>query len=344
MIEPTSHHKSHHHPKTLRDYLRLFFTGIAMGAADIVPGVSGGTMAFILGVYEDLLNAIKSVDTNVIKLATRFKIKEILDIVPWRFLLALGLGIATSVLALSRILTNILDNDPEYLFAFFFGLVIASIIAIGIKIEGWTPKIWAALVVGAVIALIIVTRTPSRIEANLINLFFSGMLAIMAMILPGISGSFILLILGQYDNVLNAVKDFEIANIMAIGIGCVVGLALFARLLSWLLENYRRVVIAILVGFMVGSLYKIWPWKKVLETDIDRHGEVFATKEQPILPEFASSEFLVALGLCILGFVIVTALDHLQSRSNPVVLAFTNLFGSRDTSVDVQAKESSAAD
>lgn len=315
------------HSKSIRDYLRLFFTGIAMGSADIVPGVSGGTMAFILGVYEDLLNAIKSVDLNVIKLAARFKFKEVMDIVPWQFLMPLGLGIGIAVLSLSRILTNILDNDPEYLFAFFFGLVIASIIAIGIKIEGWTPQIWGALVAGAMIAILIVTRTPSRVEANPINLFFSGMLAIMAMILPGISGSFILLILGQYDNVLNSVKDFDIINILAVGIGCVVGLALFARLLSWLLENYRRVVIALLVGFMVGSLYKIWPWKKVLETDIDRHGDIFITKEQPILPEFASSEFLIALGLCLIGFVIVTALDHMQSRSNPVVLAFTSRLG-----------------
>jgi putative membrane protein len=325
-------------PKTLRDYLRLFFTGIAMGAADIVPGVSGGTMAFILGVYEDLLNGIKSVDINVIKLLTRLKIREALDMVPWQFLITLGLGIGIAILSLSRILTNILDNEPEYLFAFFFGLVIASIIAIGIKIEGWTPQIWAALAAGAIIALVIVTRTPSKIEANLINLFFSGMLAIMAMILPGISGSFILLILGQYDNVLNAVKDFEIAKIMAVGLGCIVGLALFARLLSWLLENYRRVVIATLVGFMIGSLYKIWPWKKILETDIDRHGEIFTTKDQPILPEFASSEFLIALGLCIIGFIIVTALDHLQSRSNPVVLAFTGLFRSRNTTIEPQAE------
>ncbi len=310
------------HPKTLRDYLRLFFTGIAMGSADIVPGVSGGTMAFILGVYEDLINGIKSFDLEVIKLGLQLKIKQVMDRVPWQFLMALALGIFTAVLSLSRILTTILDNDPEYLFAFFFGLVLASIIAIGAKIDQWTPYVTGALIIGAVVALFIVTRTPSKVEANPVNLFFSGMLAIVAMILPGISGSFILLILGQYDNVLNAVKDFDMVSIMAVGIGCVIGLALFARVLSWLLENYHRVVIALLVGFMIGSLWKIWPWKKVLEWDIDRHGEKFAVKEENLWPEFASQEFLIALGLAILGFAIVTLLDHQQSKANPVLALF----------------------
>lgn len=314
-------------PQSVRDYVRLFFTGIAMGSADIVPGVSGGTMAFIMGIYEDLLHAIKSVGLDVIKLGLRFKIKEALDRIPLTFLIPLFLGIATAILSLVRIITHILDTDPEYLFAFFFGLVLASIVAIAARINHWRPAIIGALVAGTAIAVLIVTRTPSKVEANPLNLFFSGMLAIMAMILPGISGSFILLILGQYDNALNAVKNVEIVNILALGLGCALGLALFVRLLSWLLKHYHQTVIALLVGFMVGSLFKIWPWKDPLQYCTDRHGDQFVCKEANILPNFVSSEFVLAVVLCVIGFVIVTAIDHLQSKSNPVVMRIKKLRG-----------------
>lgn len=298
-----------------------------MGSADIVPGVSGGTMAFIMGIYEDLLNAIKSVDLDVIKLGLRFKFKEALDRIPLSFLIPLFLGIATAILSLVRIITHILDTDPEFLFAFFFGLVLASIVAIAARITEWRPAIWGALAAGTAIAILIVTRTPSKVEANPINLFFSGMVAIMAMILPGISGSFILLILGQYDNALNAVKNVEIVNIIALGLGCVIGLALFVRLLSWLLKNYHQTVIALLVGFMVGSLFKIWPWKDPLEYCTDRHGDEFVCKEANILPDFISTEFLVAVVLLIVGFIVVTIIDHAQSKSNPVVMQLKKLRG-----------------
>ncbi|NDJ87513.1 MAG: DUF368 domain-containing protein [Chloroflexi bacterium] len=309
-------------PKTFRDYVRLFFTGGAMGAADIVPGVSGGTMAFILGVYEDLLNAIKSVDLQVIKLGLQLKIREVMEIVPWRFLLALGTGILLTILTLARVLSSIMDSDPEYLFSFFFGLVLASIIAIGAKIDQWQPVIIGSMVAGAAIAVLIVTRTPSRIEPTTLNLFFSGMIAIMAMILPGISGSFILLIMGQYDNVLDAVSNFEIVSILAVGFGAILGLMLFSRVLSWLLNRYHMPVIALLVGFMIGSLWKIWPWKETLETDIDRHGHEYAVREANRLPEFITSEFAFAFLLFLIGFLLVTYIDHQQSRTNPVMVLF----------------------
>ncbi len=301
------------HPKSLRDYLRLFFTGIAMGSADTVPGVSGGTMALILGVYEDLVDGIKSVNLNVIKLGLQFKIKQAMDLVPWQFLMALGFGILAAILTLARILTHILETDPQYLFAFFFGLVIASAIAVGARIKNWTPRIWTALGVGTAVALAIALQSSSEVDPNLFNLFISGMFAIMAMILPGISGAFILLILGQYHNVLTAVKEFQIGNIIAIGLGCLLGLVIFSRLLSWLLKNYYETMIAVLVGFMVGSLYNVWPWGD--------HSEELVEKSVS-WPGFGDAEVWIALGLAILGFVLVSVLDHLQSRANPFVLIF----------------------
>ncbi|PJF41992.1 MAG: DUF368 domain-containing protein, partial [Phototrophicales bacterium] len=241
------------HPKTIREYLRLFFTGFAMGSADIVPGVSGGTMAFILGVYESLINAIKSFNLEVIQLALRLRIKEVLELVPWRFLVALGAGIAFAILTLAHALTNLLENHPDYLYGFFFGLIVASIIAITAQIKLWTPQVIMALIAGSVIAFLIVSRPPAEdAESNPIILFFSGMIAVNAMILPGISGSFMLLIMGQYDNVLNAVKNVEIVNLFAVAIGCALGLMLFVRLLSYLLKHHHQVVIALLIGFMIG--------------------------------------------------------------------------------------------
>jgi putative membrane protein len=155
-----------------------------------------------------------------------------------------------------------------------------------------------------------------------LTLFLSGMVAIVAMILPGISGSFILLILGQYDHILNAVKSLDIVTIFPVGVGAVVGLMGFSRILSWLLQKYEQATIATLVGFMIGSLWKIWPWKDVLQTHVDRHGEVVPLVERNILPNFASSEFLIAFVLCVAGFLLVCFIDHLQSHSNPVFRLF----------------------
>lgn len=301
------------HPKSLRDYLRLFFTGIAMGSADTVPGVSGGTMALILGVYEDLVDGIKSFNLDVIKLGLQFKIKQAMDLMPWQFLMALGLGILTAILTLARVLTHVLETDPQYLFAFFFGLVVASAIAVGARIENWSPRIWGALAVGTAVALLIALQGESKVDANVFNLFIAGMFAIMAMILPGISGAFILLILGQYHNVLTAVKEFQIGNIIAVALGCLLGLMIFSRLLSWLLKNYYETMLAVLVGFMVGSLYNVWPW--------GNHSEELVEKEVS-WPGLDSSEVWIALGLAVLGFVVVSVLDHLQSRTNPFVSLF----------------------
>jgi putative membrane protein len=316
-LEKTAMTELENHPRTPREYLRLFLTGMAMGTADPIPGVSGGTMAFILGVYEDLLRSIKSFDLTLLKMLLRFDIKSAMQHVPWRFLLALGLGIVLAFLMLANIIDWLLLNERVYLFAFFFGLILASILAIGARLR-WVPLNGLMLVVGVVVALFIVTRIPVDMPHDPLTLFLSGMIAIVAMILPGISGSFILLILGQYEFVIGAVKDLDILVILPVAVGSVVGLLTFARILSWLLSRYEHPTIAVLVGFMIGSLYEIWPWKVVLETRIDRHGDVVPMVEANMLPNFAGSEFWLALALCVAGFFLVSFLDHLQSRANPV--------------------------
>jgi len=306
-------------PQTPMEYLRLFFTGFAMGASDIVPGVSGGTMAFILGVYETLINAIKSFNIDAIRLGLSFKIKELLEHVSFKFLLALGLGLLTAIVTLSGFLSSMMD-DPQgrvLLFAFFFGLVLASIVTVGAKVK-WSAMTAGMFIIGTVVAFVIVNVVPTEGNHSPPVLFVSGMIAITAMILPGISGSFMLLIMGQYDYILSAVSNRDLPPIIFVGIGAVVGIIAFSRVLSFLLARYYDMTVALLVGFMAGSLWKIYPWKDCLASDLDRHGDFRCLAEQNIIPDFASGDFVIAILLLVVGFVVVNLLDHLQSNENPV--------------------------
>ena len=310
-------------PKTVAQYLRLILTGFAMGAADIVPGVSGGTMAFILGVYKALINAIKSFNVDAIKLLLALRLKALMDHVSFRFLLALGAGLLSAILLLSSFLSETMDNPAGriLLFAFFFGLVLASILTIGVKVR-WGLAAAVALIAGTAAAFVIVNVVPAEADHSAPILFFSGMIAITAMILPGISGSFMLLILGQYDYVLTAVSNRDLPPVIIVGLGAIVGILAFSRVLSYLLANYYNRTVALLVGFMAGSLWKIYPWKQCLEKDLDRHGHERCLLEQNILPDAASETFAPALLLLLAGFLLVNLLDHLQSRKNPVFALF----------------------
>jgi len=295
-------------PRTPQQYLRLFLTGFAMGAADIVPGVSGGTMAFVLGIYNTLLNAIKSFNLTAIRLAAGLRFKELIAHVSLTFLIAVALGIGTAIIALSNLLGNALENTPTFVFAFFGGLVIASIIAVGAKLR-WTLVNLVLLIAGAIGAFIIVGLRPMQDgDHTPLVLFVSGAIAICAMILPGISGSFILLILGQYEFILNAVRTRDIGSLVMVAAGCAVGIIAFSRVLSWLLRHYEQATIAILTGFMVGSLRKIWDeasagWK----------------------PEYGAGEIALTVALVLIGFALVSAIDHAQSRTNPVLRMICSL-------------------
>lgn len=319
--------------RTLRDYLKVFFIGFAMGTADLVPGVSGGTMAFILGIYEELLDGIKSFNLTTLRLALAARLREALDLIPWRFLLALGLGILTAIFSLSSLLSYLLENEREYLYAFFFGLILASIIAVSMQISRWNLTTIIPLIIGAVLAYLLSGLAPSGADSHTTPvLFFSGMIAIMAMILPGISGSFILLLLGQYEFVLNAVKDFDLKTIFTVALGCVIGLMGFSRLLSWLLKHYHQPTIAALIGFMIGALRKIWPWQETTISNKVEEGSALAEHAseftRAVLPEsFFSAEVALALALAALGFLLVSFMDHLQSRQNPVIVGASRLLG-----------------
>lgn len=233
-----------------------------MGSADIVPGVSGGTIAFILGVYEELIYSIKKVTGETLKLGLKLKIKEAIYSVPFSFLVPLGLGIVTAVLALSSILEHQLETNPVYVWSFFFGLIVASIIIVRRRVVTWDNHDIMALVIAAFVGFIIVGMVPVATPATLPLFFVAGMVAIVAMILPGVSGSFLLVMMGKYEQVLSAVNDHNFLVLGVIIAGAVVGIAVFSRFLSWLFDNHHDLAVSVLTGFMVGSLRKIWPWKE----------------------------------------------------------------------------------
>lgn len=301
--------------RTPIEYAGLVARGFVMGSADVVPGVSGGTMAFILGIYEELINSIRAAARPpFLKALLGLRIGEALKAVNAGFLIALLSGILLAVLSLAKGLEWLLENQPVYLWSFFFGLVLASVWTVSKRIPRWSPLLVGALLVGTVGAYIVVGLVPLQTPESAWYLFLSGALAICAMILPGISGSFILVLLGKYQFVLAAVNDRDLMTIAIVGAGAVVGIVTFAQVLGWLFKRYHDLAVALLTGLMVGSLRKIWPWKEVLATITDRHGALIPTVEANILPATFGSEVLIALGLAILGFVLVLVLDRLANQ------------------------------
>lgn len=255
-----------------------------MGGADVVPGVSGGTIAFITGIYEELLDSIGEVDVPAFKLLVSGKFSEFWYKINGTFLLVLLSGIFVSLLSLAKLITFLLENYPIQLWSFFFGLIIISSIYVARTIKKWNLRVVIGGLAGIAVAYYITVATPAETPTDSWFIFLSGSLAICAMILPGISGSFILLILGKYEYIVNALSQYKISTLLIFGAGCVTGLLIFSRLISWLLDRYESMTIAILSGFMIGSLNKIWPWKNVLEYHTDRHGEVKPLVTENIMP------------------------------------------------------------
>ena len=302
--------------RTIPEYVGLAARGFVMGCADIVPGVSGGTMAFILGIYEELVMSIRAGARRPFWQALlRLDILAALDAVNARFLAAVLAGIVVAVLTLASWLEWILKSHPVLIWSFFFGLVFASIVTVRKRIRSWSATLYAALAVGAVGAYFLVGAVPVQTPESAWFLFLSGMLAICAMILPGISGSFILVLLGKYQFVLAAVNQRDLVSLAIVGVGAVVGIVTFAQILAWLFKRYHDVTIAVLIGLMAGSLRKIWPWKLTVESIIDRHGEILPTVQQNFLPSALTGEVFLALGLALAGFVIVMALDRLSAST-----------------------------
>jgi len=291
-----------------------------MGAADVVPGVSGGTIAFITGIYQELIDSIKSVNLKSIKLLLSGKLKEFWQAVNGNFLVSLLAGIGISVLSLAKGLKYLLENHPILVWSFFFGLIVASAVYVAKEIKGWNTGTILSLLAGAVIAYFITIISPAEANTTYPFIFISGAIAICAMILPGISGSFILVLLGMYKFILGSVSDLNLPVIAVFLTGAAVGIISFSNVLSWLLKKYYNLTIAMLAGFMVGSLNKVWPWKQVVATFVDRHGEIRPLVEENVLPgsyfDLTGSQAQLgwALTLAAAGFGLIFLVEGVANR------------------------------
>ena len=288
-----------------------------MGAADVVPGVSGGTIAFITGIYEELIDSIKSVNLRAIKLFFTGKFLAFWKAINGTFLINVLAGIAISVFSLAKVLEYLLGQYPILVWAFFFGLIMASAIYVARYIKKWNTGVVVAGVTGIITAYFITIISPAEANSSWWFIFLSGAIAICAMILPGISGSFILLLLGMYRFILEAVGDLNIAVLATFLVGAAIGIITFSNLLSWLLKKYHNITIAVLAGFMIGSLNKVWPWKEVTDTFTDRHGEIRPLAERNILPgtyeQITGEQSLLAgaLLLAVFGFALIFVVEGL---------------------------------
>lgn len=310
----------------MKEYISIFLKGMAMGVAEIIPGVSGGTIAFITGIYERLLNAIKSFDLSLIKTLQKEGIAGVWKAVDGNFLLALLGGMMTSIVLFVKLVTWLIDNQTLLLWAFFFGLIVASAIFVGRQIERWNVASIAALVIGTGVAYFVTVASPASGSENLLMIFFSGVIAISAMLLPGLSGSFILLLMGMYAIVWGGIKDLNLQIVAAFGAGCLVGVLTFARVLSWAFKTYRNTTLAVLTGFMIGSLNRVWPWQQVVSYRTNSHGEQVPAMTKSILPTELSQistdnlpfgtepQILAVIGLMVVGFVVVFALERVGNR------------------------------
>ena len=268
-------------------------------------------MAFILGIYEELIASIRMIGRSAFwRPLLRGRIPTALEAINWKFLLSVGSGILLAILTLARLLEHLLATRPVLVWSFFFGLVLASVIVVARRIKQWSAVTWILIVSAAIGAWFLVGLVPLQTPSEWWFFLLSGSLAICAMILPGISGAFILLLLGKYQEVLSAVNHHDLITIGWVLIGAVVGLVVFAQVLGWLFEHYHDLTVAALTGLMIGSLRKIWPWKVDVAWIIDRHGAKLPTVQTNVLPAM-NVELMIAIGLAIIGMVVVIILEKM---------------------------------
>lgn len=301
--------------RSFKDYLTIALKGVAMGAADTVPGVSGGTIAFISGIYEELITTIGNIDLSLFTTWKEHGFKSFWEKLNGNFIVALLSGILFSVFTFMRLANYLLKEHPILIWSFFFGLVIASIWFVAKQIEKWKISTIIAAILGAVIAFYLISLPPAASSNSNLYLLLCGALAVCAMILPGISGAFILVLLGAYRNITQAVHDFDLKKIALVGLGAIAGLLTFSKLLKWLFKHYRNLTLAVLTGFITGSLNKIWPWKEVMES-IQIEEKIIVLKDQSVLPwNFeGESHLLFALLLMFAGFLLIIILEKLAEQ------------------------------
>ncbi len=302
--------------RRLIDYLIISLKGVAMGAADAVPGVSGGTIAFISGIYEELISTISNINVKLFKTLFQKGIKPFWKDLNGNFLVALLGGIVVSFVSFMKLAKYLLEYHPVLIWSFFFGLIIASIYFVGKQITKWNIVTIVALVLGTLIAFYISTLPSMENNESPYFLFIAGAIAICAMILPGISGSFILIILGAYKTLSDAIHDIDIKKIILFALGALFGLLSFSHVLKWLFKHYHNITLALLTGFIFGSLNKVWPWKETLSWYTNSKGIELPLLQKSVSPIHfnGDNQLVFAIILMILGFLTIFILEKLGSK------------------------------
>ncbi len=286
--------------------------GMAMGAANVIPGVSGGTIALITGIFERLINALKSLDIKAFKLLLKGKIKDFAEYIDLYFLIALFSGVGIAIVSLARLFKFLFEHYPVYIWAFFFGLVLASVVYVAKTVQKWSISVIISFIAGTAIAIIITLLKPGTEDAGILYLLLCGVVAVCSMILPGLSGSFVLLLMGNYKLVMvDAVNDMNFSILIPVVIGAVGGLILFSHFLSWLLKNYHNQTIATLSGFILGSLGILWPWKEALTQTFGEKTKIIGYEWH--LPEL-NIEFYYALLYIALGILTIALTEYLAKK------------------------------
>ena len=296
----------------MNQYISNFIKGIGVGSANVIPGVSGGTIALITGIFERLINALKSFNLTAIKLFFSGKFKEFAQHTDLWFLASVGAGVVTAILSIARLFEFLFAEYPIYLWSFFFGMILVSIYYVGITIKKFNWKVLLSFVIGTAIALFIAFGTPAKENSNFIYLMICGAVATCSMILPGLSGSFVLVLMGNYQLIMiDAVNDLNLKILFPVAVGGVVGLLAFSHLLSWIFKNYRDITIAVLTGFILGSMPIIWPWKNDVITYFGSECKV--TGYDYYLPEF-NIEFAIALVIILIGAALIILTEKMAKK------------------------------
>ena len=298
----------------MNQYIANFFKGLGVGSANVIPGVSGGTIALITGIFERLINALKSCNLTAIKLFFTGKFKEFAQHIDLWFLVSVGSGVLVAILSIARLFEFMFAEYPIYLWSFFFGMILVSIYYVGITIDKFNWKVLVSFVIGTAIALLIAFGTPAKENSNFIYLMICGAVATCSMILPGLSGSFVLVLMGNYQLIMiDAVNDLNLKILLPVVIGGVVGLLAFSHLLSWIFKNYRDITIAVLTGFILGSMPIIWPWKNDVVTYFGSEAKV--TGYEYYLPEL-NLDFSIALVIMLIGAALIVLTEKMAKKGN----------------------------
>ena len=296
----------------MNQYIANFLKGMGVGSANVIPGVSGGTIALITGIFERLIDALKSLNLTAIKLFFTGKFKEFAKHTDLWFLVSVVSGVVVAILTIARLFEFMFENYPIYLWSFFFGMILVSIYYVGITIEKFNWKVIVSFIIGTAIALFIAFGTPAKENSNFIYLVICGAVATCSMILPGLSGSFVLVLMGNYQLIMiDAVNDLNLKILLPVVLGGVVGLLAFSHLLSWIFKNYRDITIAVLTGFILGSMPIIWPWKNDVITYFGSEAKV--TGYEYFFPEF-NMEFAIALVIMLIGAGIIVLTEKMAKK------------------------------